>query len=569
MSKNSTIGAGIALDGEKEFKKALAEINQGLRVTASELTLVTAKYSDNAASVSALTAKNIALENRISGQTEKVQRLREALEHSANTYGESNTKTLQWQKSLNLADAELIKMQKELKANSDELKNAEKSMKKYGLAADDVAQSTSTFGNKLGDVINSLGINLPAGADNAIRALDGQKASTMALIGVTVGLVIGLAKVTIETAKMADEIMTLSKVSGLSTDTIQEMNYASELVDVSADTMTGAMSKMIRSMDKAKGGSKEAKEAFKELHLSITNNGQLKNSEQMFYDIIDALGKMTNETERDALSMKIFGKSAQELNPLIEAGSGALKEYGAQAKAMGYVMDTDALESFGKLDDAMQLFSNQSKAFKNSIAMVILPILTSFFEVLNKIDPKILATVAILAGIAVVGITVAKAVGDITSTFSAMNPAALKTTAIVVGVVAGLIALAAIIAVIVGKSNELNNTMAGIGNSVGNMTNTVNGAGNRIGRNAQGTNNWRGGLTWVGEEGPELIDAPQGSKIYSNRQSIMLQSASQQLPNGDTFILNVDMDKVGDVQKLINTIKELKQTRNAGRVVML
>ena len=37
--------------------------------------------------------------------------------------------------------------------------------------------------------------------------------------------------------------------------------------------------------------------------------------------VIDALGKVTNETERDALAMQILGKSAQELNPLIEAGS--------------------------------------------------------------------------------------------------------------------------------------------------------------------------------------------------------------------------------------------------------
>src|SRR5699024_6489616 len=41
-----------------------------------------------------------------------------------------------------------------------------------------------------------------------------------------------------------------------------------------------------------------------------------------------------------------------------------------------------------------------------------------------------------------------------------------------------------------------------------------------IGRNAQGTDYWRGGLTWVGEKGPELIDLPKGSKVFSNDKSM-------------------------------------------------
>lgn len=40
-----------------------------------------------------------------------------------------------------------------------------------------------------------------------------------------------------------------------------------------------------------------------------------------------------------------------------------------------------------------------------------------------------------------------------------------------------------------------------------------------IGRNARGTDFWKGGLTWVGEEGPELIELPRGSKVYSNPKS--------------------------------------------------
>ena len=332
--------------------------------------------------------------------------------------------------------------------------------------------------------------------------------------------------------------------------------------------MTGAMTKMVRSMDSARSGSKDTQQAFRDLHVSITENGQLKDSETVFYQVIDALGKVGNETERDALAMQIFGKGAKELNPLIETGSKGLKDFGKEAQKMGYVMDSDTLDSFGRLDDAMRRFDNQGKSFKNSIALVMLPVLTGLFELLNKIDPKILATIAIIASVAVVAVTVVKGITSITDTFKGLNTSGLKTTAIVVGVTAALIALAAIIAVIIGKGDDLNKTMNNVGNSVGNMTNTVNGAGSRVGRNATGTSNWRGGLTWVGEDGPELIEAPAGAKIYNNKQSMQIAlKGSDNTDSGDIFILNVNMDQVGEVQQLINTVKQLKQKKRAGVVV--
>ena len=45
-----------------------------------------------------------------------------------------------------------------------------------------------------------------------------------------------------------------------------------------------------------------------------------------------------------------------------------------------------------------------------------------------------------------------------------------------------------------------------------------------VGKNAAGDNNWRGGLTWVGEEGPELVNLPRGSRILPNKESVSLTS---------------------------------------------
>jgi len=554
----NNIGARVELAGEREFRQALSQINTGLKTTASELKLVTARYSENADSVAGLTAKNEALQKKLDQQREKVETLRKALENAKVQYGETDTKTLKWQQSLNLAEAELIQTEKEIQKNSEALQQAQKDMEKFGLAEDEVADKSRGIGGIIADLADKLGINLPAGADKAIKALDGTKVSTLALVGAVAGLVKGFADATVETAKAADEILTLASTSGLATDTIQKMNYASELLDVSTETITGSMTKMIRNMENARKGTGDAAEAFRKLHLRVTDsNGQLKNSEQMFYEVIDALGKVRNETERDALAMQIFGRSARELNPLIEAGSSALKELGDEAERMGYVMDENTLQRFGALDDAMQRFKNQTQAFKQSIAMVMLPVLTALFETLNKIDPKIIATVAIIGSIAVVAVTVVKAIKNVTDLFGSFNVMTFKTTAIVLGVVAALIALATVIAVIIGKGNELNKTMANIGQSVGQVQSSVYSA-QRTPQYAYVHGSHADGLDYVPFDG-YIARLHRGERVLTAEEA--------RRGTGNTFIFQVKMDEISDVQKLIKVAREAEQMSRAGRLV--
>jgi len=103
------IGAKISLQGEREFRQAVSEINAGLKVTSSQLALVTAKYNENATSVKALTERNNVLEKTLEAQRQKVEVIRQALQKATENYGEADKRTINWQISLNKAEAELIK----------------------------------------------------------------------------------------------------------------------------------------------------------------------------------------------------------------------------------------------------------------------------------------------------------------------------------------------------------------------------------------------------------------------------------------------------------------------------
>ena len=73
----------------------------------------------------------------------------------------------------------------------------------------------------------------------------------------------------------------------------------------------------------------------------------------------------------------------------------------------------------------------------------------------------------------------------------------------------------------------IGNGLSWIADKVGGLFGFGGGGGGDTGSNAEGTNNWRGGPTWVGEQGPELIDLPRGTRILPNKESVQLASSLQ------------------------------------------
>ena len=371
-------------------------------------------------------------------------------------------------------------------------------------------------------------------------------------------------------------------MTGLSTEALQEYQYAAELVDVSLDTLTSSQTKMIRSMDAARRGSKEQAEAFDKLGISVQNaDGTLRDAQDVFGDAIDALGAISNETERDAIAMTIFGRSARDLNPLIKAGSDGLRELAQEAHNVGYVMSEEALDALGAVDDQVQRMNRSNEALKNQIAVSMAPAVenlmkkgTDFFVRLQE---------------AAEGSGILEVFGALLDVVSALEPLfdvlfgtaedgvpALQALALALGVVADALTIVAnTIAIVIELFKQLINLANGKGFDDSNLVrygenvaqvfsdkgatarawNSMFGADN-IGKNADGTDYWRGGLTWVGERGPELVSLPQGSRVYSAEDS-------RSMGGTNNYYLTVQSRDMETVAAMTATFKRARQAERA------
>ena len=349
------IGPKIGVQGEGEFRKQIAQINTSMKTLTAETKAVTTAFIGNENSMEALTAKSELLASKSEQLNTKLDaqkaRLKQLDDAGIDPTSASYQKLLQ---DMYNTEAALNQNEAELKKNKDAMDN-------FGKETKDAGDNVKKLGDNSISVGKLIKANLISDAIvGGIKALGSAiKDSVKALSGAIT-----------DSANWADDLNTLSKETGLSTEELQKLQYASGLIDVSVDTMTGSIAKLTKTMSTASSGTGDAYDAFKKLGIEIKNSdGTLRDRNEVFAETIDALGQIEDATNRDATAMAIFGKSAQDLNPLILAGGDALKQLGDEAEAAGLILEQDSVDKLNSVSDAMYKMQTATDNAKRVLAV--------------------------------------------------------------------------------------------------------------------------------------------------------------------------------------------------------
>ena len=331
--------------------KALQTVNKNISSTSKELRDIDKLLKLDPTNVTLLAQKHEALQRQITNTRDKLDLLKKAEEDLQKEMKDGGTE--EQKKQLAALQREIISTEKDLDKYTDQLDETGKETDQLTQAEKKAEDATGKLSGGF-TVLKGALANLVA--DGLRKAVDGFKDIMTAA------------------PKFADNILTLASKTHLATDTLQELSYMSGMIDVDVSTVAKSMTKLTKSMASAQGGTGAAADAFQSLGISVTDaNGHLRKSEDVFFDVIDALGGIENEAERDAVSMSLFGKSATELNPMIEAGSDALRDFSDEAHDMGYVLDKDALKALGRVQDEFDRFQRQMESVKNQIGAGVAP----------------------------------------------------------------------------------------------------------------------------------------------------------------------------------------------------
>jgi phage-related protein/uncharacterized coiled-coil protein SlyX len=390
---NEKLSGKVGLDNS-EFKSGIAEMNRDIRVLESGFRASAAALGNWSKDATGLETRMKSLTGQIKAQEGVVAAWEAELKKVIASKGADSRATEEMQIKLNQATERLNKMKSELSETDSALKAMKPGSEQAGQGVKGLGDDSDKTGrqavslkgiiNGLKGVLSGLG-SIASGAGHALQAslngvLQVAEMATIALIGLGIaalGAAVGIGRLVMSTARQADDLDELSQKTGISTDRLQELAYIGKQSGTDLDTMTGSMAKLVRSMDATKSYSAPAAQAFRTLGINVRDiNGNLKDNEQVFGETLTALGKIEDPTKRDALAMEIFGKSAQELNPLILMGADGMAVMSDEAHKMGAVMSEEDVKAAADLNDKIDGLKMGLQGSANTLLMAFIPGLT-------------------------------------------------------------------------------------------------------------------------------------------------------------------------------------------------
>lgn len=342
-------GITIEIDGNTtQLQKSLADVDKSLEATQKELKDVNKLLKFDPKNTELLKQKQDLLGQAVKDTTKKLDQLKEAQRQMEAAGVDKNS-------------AQYRALTREIADTENQLKRFKGQLEEVGESAEKSGMSLKDFGDKAKQVSEKTKL-LSAGA---------------AAVGTAM---VGMA---FQAGKTADDLLTLSRNTGISVEDLQKMQYASDLVDVSMDQMTGSLAKLTKQMG---SGSK----VFEELGVAITDeNGNMRDAIDVWYDSLEALSKIPNETERDTVAMELFGRSAMELSGIVDDGGQALKDLGQNAEDMGLILSGDAVQSAGEFNDALDTLkaTAQQSFFEAGAALAdsLLPMLGELVQTVSDV----------------------------------------------------------------------------------------------------------------------------------------------------------------------------------------
>ncbi len=382
-----------------KLDKALRQINNETRKIDKELKNVDKALKFNPTSVELWRQKQQLLTQKVAETREKLTLLKNEQARMDAAGVDKNSE-------------EYRKLQREIIETSSKCKKFESDLRKIGSVKLKAAS----------EQIKQIGSNL----ENA-----GQK--MMGLSMAAGAVVVAMGAITVKSGQWADDINTMSAKYGIATEQLQRYAAAADLVDVSVETIAGAHTKLTKSISAAANGSKTQAAAFDKLGVSYLNaDGTMRDSEDVFNDVIGALGKMENETERDAIAMQLMGKSAANLNPLIEDGGETYKRVSETMSKYGLdIIDQETLDSANEFNNSLDTIKAIGlvtfQQIGTTLASTLAPVLEKVVDLIGRLaqwltnlDPQVLTIIGVIASVIAVLAPVLIVLGKLATGISAI-----------------------------------------------------------------------------------------------------------------------------------------------------
>lgn len=428
MASTKVRGITIELGADTSgISKALKGVNSEIGKTQKDLKDVERLLKLDPSNTELLAQKQKLLNDRVAETKTKLEALKEA-------QASIDMSTEEGQRQYDALTREIISCE-------NELKSAETAANSFNSTAEKISTTAGKLSQKFGSLAEKTkGLSLAAG-----------------------GALAGLAGLAVKAGQNADDLNTLSKQTGVATDELQKMQYAADLIDVDTDTITSGLKKLKKNLD-------GHEDSWKKVGVKVKDaNDQYKDITTIFYETIEGLSGIENETERDIVAMDLFGKSADELAGVIDDGGAALKALGQEAEDLGVIIPQDDLDRANELNDMLDRLKAEILPTVTQLGIQIIeairPHLPAIKEAidgicnaLQNVSPQMIVIVGAVLALTAALSPMFSLLSSLSGIISALTSSAGSLGGVLGGLSAPILAIVAAIGVLVGAFIYLWNT---------------------------------------------------------------------------------------------------------------
>jgi hypothetical protein len=194
---------------------------------------------------------------------------------------------------------------------------------------------------------------------------------------VTLAFAAGATAMIASSINMADQSRKTAQSIGLTTEALTGLQWAAKQSGVSNEQLATGFKQFSKVIQETSQGLGAGKETFKALGVSITDtSGQLKTSEQVFFDTANAIAAMQDGFQKTAYAQKLFGESGTKLIPLLNGGQAGIKALTDEAAKLGLVISDDTGKAAELFNDSLSVLNSQFRGTANLVAANVLPIMS-------------------------------------------------------------------------------------------------------------------------------------------------------------------------------------------------
>lgn len=556
-----------------EVKEGIPNVKRQMAVLNAEFRKSNEEARASGKEIERLGVRYDYLSNRLKIQQQDVDGYRKKLEDARNAQG-NNTKAIEnATASLQIAEAKLGQTRAELDRVTKELKEQGTILGKTGKEWGELGKKLTDIGKNMTlkvttPILAAAGASFKLGADfeQALGKMDvvfEHNARSVEKWAKNSLRDFGLARSTAIT--MASDFGALFKGMGISMRETEEWST----------TLTE------RTMDLANFYDTTVEETTRALEAIVTGQTQplrrfgINMTQMALQEYAVAKGirkKVADMTEAEKVQLRYnfviertniaVGTTARES----ETATGQMNRFKESVKELGLGFSEHILPIFVPIIDGLnniiEKFANLGDGTKKFIVIIggvvaavgpIILILGKLFGSIKNISDGIGAIPKVMNNLSKAG----SAISGLLTTTQFLG--FVKWASIIMGVALAIAAVVTAINFLIGRGDQMTRFAESMGNSMGQVSGAVQGAGIR--GYAVGTRYHPGGLAMVGEQGPEIVNLPKGSQVYTNQETNDILSGG-----GDTYNLYVNMDEIDQVYKLVKTFENFKQAKRAGVV---